>query len=64
MHKDFINNWILKGLKEFWEIATVLKFAEVACCKQYCLRDPPFGGERVVLRGQAEKQLPQNSLQP
>jgi len=28
---------ILKGLREFWEIATVLKLAVVAISKQYCL---------------------------
>jgi hypothetical protein len=52
------------GLREFWEIVTVLKLAVRACCKQYCLSEPPSGGERVVLRGQAEKQEPQNYLQP
>ena len=30
--------WISNGLREFWEIATVLKIAARACCKQYCLR--------------------------
>ena len=30
--------WISIGLREFWEIATVLKLAERACCKQYCMR--------------------------
>jgi hypothetical protein len=28
----------------------------MALSKQYCLRDPPVGGDRVVLRGQDEKQ--------
>jgi hypothetical protein len=56
--------WISNGLREFLEIATVLKFAVGAFSKQYCLSDPPVGGERVVLRGQAEKQEPKNSLQP
>jgi hypothetical protein len=58
------NYWISKGLREFWEKATVLKLAAKAISKQYCLSDPPFSGERVVLRGQAEKQEPQNYLQP
>jgi len=56
--------WISNGLREFWEKATVLRLAAMACCKQYCLSDPPSGGERVVLREQAEKQEPQNYLQP
>jgi hypothetical protein len=56
--------WISDGLREFWEKATVLKLAAGAISKQYCLSDPPLGGERVVLRGQAEKQEPQNYLQP
>ncbi|MCX6260555.1 MAG: hypothetical protein NTY95_06925, partial [Bacteroidia bacterium] len=47
-----------------WEKAIVLRLAALAWCKQYCLSDPPEGGERVVLRGQAEKQKPQNYLQP
>jgi len=59
-----MSQWISNGLREFWEIATVLKLAALAYSKQYCLSDPPVGGERVVLRGQAEKQKPQNSLQP
>jgi len=33
-----------------------------AFSKQYCLRDPPTGGDRVVLRGQAEEQEPQSRL--
>jgi len=53
--------WISNGLREFWEIATILKLAVMACCKQYCLSEQ---SERVVLRGQAEKQEPQNYLQP
>jgi len=53
--------WILNGLREFWEIATVLKIAARACCKQYCLSEC---NERVVLRGQTEKQELQNYLQP
>jgi len=36
--------------------ATVLRLAARGLSKQYCLRDPPVGGDRVVLRGQAEKQ--------
>jgi hypothetical protein len=55
---------ISNGLREFWEIATVLKIAAWALNKQYCLSDTPAGGERVVLHGQAEKQEPQNYLQP
>jgi len=38
--------WISNGLREFWDKATVLKLAAVACCKQYCLR------------GQSVKKLP------
>jgi len=53
--------WISNGLREFWEEATVLKLAAGAFCKQYCLSEC---NERVVLRGQAEKQKPQNYLQP
>jgi hypothetical protein len=30
-------NWILNGLREFWEIATVLRLAAQAFSKQYCL---------------------------
>jgi hypothetical protein len=30
--------WILTGLREFWVIATVLRLAAWAWCKQYCLR--------------------------
>jgi hypothetical protein len=30
-------NWVSKGLREFWEKATVLRLAAKACCKQYCL---------------------------
>src|SRR5450759_1561123 len=32
-----INSWISNGLREFWEIATVLRLAARAFCKQYCL---------------------------
>ena len=53
--------WISNGLREFWEKATVLKLAARVCSKQYCLSEC---NERVVLRGQAEKQEPQNYLQP
>jgi len=28
---------ISKGLRKFWEKATVLRFVVMACCKQYCL---------------------------
>jgi hypothetical protein len=31
---------ISNGLREFWEKATVLKLAEGAFSKQYCLRRP------------------------
>jgi hypothetical protein len=34
MINDF---WISPGLREFWEEATVLRLAAVACSKQYCL---------------------------
>jgi hypothetical protein len=30
--------WILKGLREFWEKATVLKLVAMDLSKQYCLR--------------------------
>jgi hypothetical protein len=33
--------WISTGLREFWEIATVLRLAASAYCKQYCLRSTP-----------------------
>jgi hypothetical protein len=56
--------WISTGLREFWEKATVLRLAALAFSKQYCLSDPAIAGDRVVLRGQAEKQEPQNYLQP
>ena len=53
--------WVSNGLREFWVKATVLKLAVRAFFKQYCLSE---WNERVVLRGQAEKQEPQNYLQP
>ena len=56
-----INIWVSNGLREFWEIATVMRLAARALSKQYCLSEQR---ERVVLRAQAEKQPPQNSLQP
>jgi len=31
--------WISNGLREFWKIATVLKIAARAFCKQYCLSE-------------------------
>jgi hypothetical protein len=31
--------WILSGLREFWEIAIVLRLAAVAFSKQYCLSE-------------------------
>jgi len=66
LHLDIIvkikYSLISTGLREFWEIATVFKLAAMACCKQYCLS--PASAGRVVLRGQANKQEPQNSLQP
>jgi hypothetical protein len=58
------DNWVSNGLREFWEKATVLKLAAKACCKQYCLRPDLLESGRVVLRGQASKQEPQNYLQP
>jgi hypothetical protein len=60
----YIVFWISIGLREFLEKAIVLRLAAMAWCKQYCLSDPPEDGERVVLRGLAEKQEPKNSLQP
>jgi hypothetical protein len=54
--------WISNGLREFWGKAKVLKLAAGACCKQYCLSDPAYAGERVVLRGQASKQEPQSRI--
>jgi len=60
VNKDFVF-WISTGLREFWERATVLKLAARACSKQYCLSEC---NERVVMRGQVEKQKPQNYLQP
>ncbi len=62
----FINShlffWISDGLREFWVKATVLRLGAVDQSKQYCLS--PASAGRVVLRGQAEKQEPQNYLQP
>jgi hypothetical protein len=56
-----IKIWVSNGLREFWEIASVMRLAARALSKQYCLSEQR---ERVVLRAQAEKQPPQNSLQP
>jgi hypothetical protein len=56
-----IKIWVSNGLREFWEIASVMRLAARALSKQYCLSEQR---ERVVLRAQAEKHTPQNSLQP
>jgi len=34
-----ITIWVSNGLREFWEIATVLRLAARAWSKQYCLSD-------------------------
>jgi hypothetical protein len=40
----------------FWKKSDILEAAKgMAFSKQYCLSDPPIGGERVVLRGQPPK---------
>jgi hypothetical protein len=39
-----VNFWISNGLREFWEIAIVLKLAVVAFSKQYCLSDSEVRG--------------------
>jgi hypothetical protein len=44
-----IIGWIYYGLREFWEIATVLRLAAMALSKQYCLSNHAEAGERVVL---------------
>lgn len=38
-------NWVLNGLREFWEIATILKLAAMAISKQYCLTPSEVSGE-------------------
>jgi hypothetical protein len=62
INKKIRNNiWVSNGLREFWEKATVFRFAAQAFSKQYCLSEQC---EHVVLRGQDEKHEPQNYLQP
>jgi hypothetical protein len=50
-------SWISTGLREFWDKATVLRLAALACCKQYCLTPSEAEGELYCV-GKAQNRSP------